>query len=138
MISTASEDSLSFVRQLGADEVIDYRTGSFGELARTLDVVFDTVGGSTRDRSWPLLKAGGRLITIAADAEGHSDERIKSAFFIVEPNGKQLAEVAGLLESGELRTFIKAEVALGEAPSAYAGAPGRGSGHGKVVIAVGK
>ena len=50
-----------------------------------MDVAFDTVGGETLQRSWGVLKPGGRMITIAAASETTTDNRVKQAFFIVEP-----------------------------------------------------
>ena len=72
--------------------MIDYRTERFEDRARDLDVVFDAVGGESLKRSWSLLNQRGRMVTIAADSDGTKDERIEKAFFIVEPNHKQLTE----------------------------------------------
>src|SRR5262245_12229065 len=69
VIGTASAANLDFVRSLGAHEVIDYRAERFEDVARDVDVVFDTVGGETLERSWGVLKPGGRLVTIAASGE---------------------------------------------------------------------
>ena len=108
------------VKQLGADEVISYRERRFEEAGK-VDVVFDTVGGETLQRSWNLLRSDGRLVTIAADAESSSDQRVKKAFFIVEAKGEQLAYMAELFDSGDLKAFVKAEVRLENADRAYAG-----------------
>jgi NADPH:quinone reductase-like Zn-dependent oxidoreductase len=50
------------------------------------DVVFDTIGSETLDRSWGILNGGGRMITIAASAEQTREQRVREAFFVVEPN----------------------------------------------------
>lgn len=121
VIATSSKANIDFVKQLGANEVIDYRESRF-EQAGSVDVVFDTVGGETLERSWALLNPGGRLVTIAADAESNPDPRVKSAFFIVEEDGEQLATLAKLFDSGELRAFVKAELPMDEADRAYRGA----------------
>jgi NADPH:quinone reductase-like Zn-dependent oxidoreductase len=129
--ATASKANVDLLKQLGAAEVIDYRASRFEDAGR-FDVVFDAVGGETLDRSWSVLNDGGRLVTIAADAESTNDPRVKSAFFIVEQNGAQLAELATLFDSGELRSFVKAELPLEDADRAYNGSI---TGHpGKVVI----
>ena len=101
-----------------------------------MDVVFDAVGGGTFERSWGVLKPDGRMITIAADSENTADQRVKDAFFIVEPNQKQLVEIAKQLDAGHLRAFVKTTVPLNEASSAYSGAVTRKSGYGKIVITV--
>ena len=131
--TTASARHADFLRELGADVVVDYHTGPPDG---TFDVIFDAVGGETLQRSWPLLKPGGRLVTIAADGESQTDPRVKAAFFIVEPRGAQLAEIAALLESGELRTFLDGTVPFGETASAYLGSAPRPRKIGKLAISV--
>jgi NADPH:quinone reductase-like Zn-dependent oxidoreductase len=136
VIGTASLANLEFVRKLGADEVIDYRSARFEDQTGKVDVVFDGVGGETLARSWSMLKSGGRLVTIASSSESLSDQRSKDAFFIVEPNQKQLREVAKLLDAGELKTFVGAAVSLAGASNAYTGTvPGKRE-NGKVVIVI--
>jgi NADPH:quinone reductase-like Zn-dependent oxidoreductase len=120
VIATSSKANIDFVRQLGANEVIDYRERRFEE-AGLVDVIFDTVGRETLDRSWDLLKPDGRLVTIAADAESSTDPRVKSAFFIVEQDGEQLAALGKLFDSGELKAFVKAELPMEDADHAYSG-----------------
>jgi NADPH:quinone reductase-like Zn-dependent oxidoreductase len=131
VIATSSKANIDFVQQLGAGEVIDYRERRFEE-ADLVDVIFDTVGGETLDRSWDLLKPGGRLVTIAADAESNTDPRVKSAFFIVEQDGEQLAALGKLFDSGELKAFVKAELPMEEADHAYSGSIAGNPG--KVII----
>jgi NADPH:quinone reductase-like Zn-dependent oxidoreductase len=137
VIATASAQNRDLVSSLGADQVIDYRDSRFEECVKDLDVVFDTVGGDTLERSWGVLKSGGRMVTVASTAAGSSVPRVKQAFFIVEPNQKQLFEVAALLESGQLRTVVDAVVPLSQAPELYAGRLQR-RGPGKLVVAVAK
>jgi NADPH:quinone reductase-like Zn-dependent oxidoreductase len=134
VIATASASARDFLTNLGADRVIDYRNERFEDVVRDVDVVFDGVGGSTLERSWSVLSPSGRLVTIAANSEGTADERIKRAFFIVELNGGQLREIAALLEAGELRAFVQAEVPMSRADEAYAGTAHRGGTRGKLVV----
>ena len=129
---TASAANLDFVRGLGADEVIDYRAERFEDVVRDVDVVFDTVGGETLERSWGVLKPGGRLVTVAASGERTTDERIRAAYFIVEPSRTQLAEIARLVDGGALRPVVGAVFPLAEARQAYQHKPS----HGKVVLRV--
>jgi NADPH:quinone reductase-like Zn-dependent oxidoreductase len=136
VITTVSTQDIDFVKRLGADEAIDYKASRFEKEVRDVDVVFDAVGGDTLERSWGVLKPGGRMITIAADSEGTADQRVKDAFFIVEPNQKQLVEIAKQLDAGHLRAFVKTTVPLNEASAAYSGAVRDKSRYGKVVIAV--
>src|SRR6516164_319552 len=130
VIATSSKANIDFVKQLGANEVIDYRERRFEE-AGIVDVIFDTVGGETLDRSWDLLKPSGRLVTIP-EVESSTDPRIKSAFFIVEQDGEQLASLGKLFDSGELKAFVKAELPMEEADHAYSGSIA--GNHGKLII----
>ena len=136
VIATSSADDVNFVKQLGADEVIDYETSRFEDQIGSVDVVFDGVGGETLDRSWSVLKPGGRMVTIAADSESTKDQRVKDAFFIVEPNQQQLNVVAKLLDCGTLRAFVSAVLPLEEASIAYSRGVRNKRSYGKVVIAV--
>src|SRR3954453_7444508 len=111
---TSSAANLDFVRSLGADAVIDYRAEQFEDVVRDMDVVFDTVGGETLERSWGVLKPGGRLVTVAASGEQTTDERIRAAYFIVEPSRTQLAEIARLIDGGTLRPVVGAVFPLAE------------------------
>jgi NADPH:quinone reductase-like Zn-dependent oxidoreductase len=136
VIATASARDAEFVKQLGANEAIDYQTSRFEDHVENVDVVFDAVGGDTFARSWAVLKPRGRLVTIAADAEITSDQRVKDAFFIVEPNQAQLVEVARLIDAGTLKAFVSAVVPLEDASIAYSRAVREKRGHGRVVVAV--
>ena len=136
VITTASARNAEFLSQLGVQQVIDYRATRFEESVHDVDVVFDTVGGETLDRSWSVLKPGGRMITIAADGERASNDRAKEAFFIVEPNGKQLMQIGDLIEAEKLRPFVDAVLPFDEASAAYTGRVVHREGRGKLVIAV--
>ena len=132
VIATVSAHNAAFVRDLGAVEVIDYRAVRFEEIAREVDVVFDTVGGDTLERSWGVLKTGGRLVTIAASVEGTSDAREREAFFIVRSDREQLNKIARLIDAGQLRPVIDRMFPLSLARQAFEHKPV----HGKVVLSV--
>jgi NADPH:quinone reductase-like Zn-dependent oxidoreductase len=134
VIATASARNAEFLRQLGAERVIDYHLERFEQHVSDVDVVFDGVGDTTLERSWNVLKPAGRMVTIAADSERTQDERTKAAFFIVEPNQQELSEIARLLDRGELNICIDGVVPLAQASAAYLGTAGRQLGRGKVVI----
>ena len=136
VIATASARNRDFVSQLGAEQVIDYRAARFDERLREIDVVFDTVGGETLERSWSVLKPGGRMITIVSGAENSADDRVKQAFFIVAPNQAQLGEIGNLIEAGHLRPVVDAVVPFENAAAAYAGQIRQRQGLGKMVVAI--
>ena len=136
VIATASARNLDFVRQLGAERVIDYHAGRFEDFVHDLSVVFDTVGGETLQRSWSLLKPEGRMVTVAAANEAGNDQRVKDAFFIVEPKREQLLEIARLLQDGILQPVLDAALPFAQAPRAFAGEVKKRLGRGKLVITV--
>lgn len=136
VISTTSTKNLSLVKQLGANEVIDYKTQNFQDLVRDVDVVLDTVGGKTLELSSSVLKPGGRLITIVSEPSKETDRHIQKIFFIVEPNQEQLIEIGKLLDAGSLKTFVNATLPLNEAAKAYEKPLPNELGYGKVVVTV--
>jgi NADPH:quinone reductase-like Zn-dependent oxidoreductase len=135
VIATASADNLDFVRTLGANEMIDYKTVRFEDVARNIDVVFDCVGGETLKRSWQVLTRSGRLVTIAAQSEGVTEQRIRDAFMLVRADGTQLKQIANLIDSGELRVFVEEAFPLSEVREAFARAD-HGKMRGKVALKI--
>ena len=137
VIVTVSAKNFDFVRRLGADEVIDYHTTRFEEaVTRPVDIVFDTVGGDSLLRSFPLLKPGRFAVTISSDKESSQDPRIQHAFFIVKPHQRQLMEIATLIDTSKLSTFVDAVVPLSRAAEVYSDSFSHRSGHGKVVVTI--
>lgn len=134
VMTTASARHSDFLLQLGAQHVIDYRTERFEDFAKEMDVVFDTVGGATLQRSWSVLGPKGRLVTIAADSGQVDDARTKRAFFIVEPNQRQLREISRQLQSGQLQPVVNAVIPFSQADKAYDRQHITGSGRGKTVV----
>lgn len=126
VIATVLSANVEFVKTLGADEVIDYRITPFEMVVRDVDMVLDTVGGDIRDRSWGVLRKGGRLVTIAADAEGSKEQRVRDAFFIVEPNRNQLMDISRLIDAGIIRPVVDAVFATENHRQAYHQKPVRG------------
>jgi NADPH:quinone reductase-like Zn-dependent oxidoreductase len=138
VITTARADTFPLLKKLGADETIDYRGARFDLHLRNIDLVLDTVGGEILERSWNVLGPTGRLITIVSDIPSNAPQRTRGAFFIVEPDGKRLAEIAQLLDSGKLLTFVKNAASLKEAELAYTNSLPNGLGYGKTVVCMRK
>ena len=87
-------------------------------------------------RSWNVLGPNGRMVTIAANSEGLSDQSTKNAFFIVEPNQGQFTRIGSLLEAGEIQPFVDLVVPFAQVGAAYAGKIKERLGRGKMVVAV--
>lgn len=137
VIATASAEDHNFLGELGASEVIDYTHERFEEKVEDVDVVLDTVGGETRERSWGVLRRGGILISIVSPvaAEKAAALGVRGAFFIVEPNRAQLIQLGRLIDEGTLRVVVGAVLPLARARAAFE----QGStGHkrGKIVLQV--
>jgi NADPH:quinone reductase-like Zn-dependent oxidoreductase len=140
VIGTAALENRDFLLRLGANEVIDYRHVSFEQAVRDVDVVLDTVGGETRERSWQVLKPSGTLVSLPApiperEAAAHDKRGAQGVFFVVQPNREQLGKIATLADSGAVRPVIEGTIPLADARQAFE----RGvAGHirGKLVLQV--
>ena len=138
VIATVSTDDVAFVRGLGADQVIDYRTQRFDDLVRDLDLVYDLIGGETQERSWPLLKKGGALVCTVAEppqdkAQAHG---VRAMRYTAQPRGDQLREIDALIRSGKVKPHVAKTYPLREAAEALA-AVERDHPVGKIVLIVG-
>jgi NADPH:quinone reductase-like Zn-dependent oxidoreductase len=122
--ATVSRSKLDLVRGLGADDVLDYRTVDFTNEVGDLDVVFDLVGGDYGERSLPLLRAGGVLVT-AADpmnrrlAEKAAQAGVRFAGIMVEPDHVALESLADLVDHGHLRVHLERTFSFDEIAEAH-------------------
>jgi NADPH:quinone reductase-like Zn-dependent oxidoreductase len=121
VIGTASIN-FNFIRELGVDQAINYNTTPFENVARNVDVVLDTVGGDTQQRSWGLLKPGGILVSVVQQPsqETASSYGVRQAMvFSSPPIGKVLTEIATLVDSGQIKPHIAVVLPLGEIQKAH-------------------
>ena len=121
IIATAATDDIAFVRNLGADTVIDFKTQRFEEEVRDADAVIDLVGGETQTRSFQVLRRGGKLISAVSPPDQHlaQSHGVEAAFFLVNVTSQYLAEIAGLVDGGKLRTRVGAVLPLADAREAH-------------------
>lgn len=121
VIATASADDAALVRELGADTVIDYRTGLFEDSVRSADAVIDLVGGDAQKRSFQVLRRGGRLISAVCEPDQVLAVRhgVEAAFFLVEVTTAELEAIARLVDDGELRPGPAVVLSLADAPQAH-------------------
>jgi len=119
VIASASVSQATTLKELGCEQVLDYKTQAFEDHVHDLDVVFDAIGSDTLARTKTLLGEGGRMVTIAADAEGSGNPLIRESFFIVVPSREQLSHIAHLIAEHRLRVFVKGVLPLSSAPEAY-------------------
>lgn len=136
VIASASLSQAAILKELGCEQVLDYKTQAFENHVKDIDVVFDAIGFDTLARAKTLLAEGGRTVTIAADAESSDDPLIKESFFIVAPSREQLLHIAQLIEQQQLRVFVKGVLPLTSAPEAYLTTGGASTATGKLVLIV--
>ncbi|MET9291527.1 NADP-dependent oxidoreductase [Streptomyces sp. NPDC003077] len=141
VIGTASAGKHDLLRELGADELIDYRTTDFADAVDSVDVVLDTLAGDVRTRSLGVLREGGILVSILTD--GSEAEAVRKAAelgvrlegMVVEADHAGTRAIAELAEQGKLRAHIDATYPLAEAAKAHAhGETNRTTG--KIVLVV--
>lgn len=137
VIGTASGRNLDFVRELGADEVLDYTAKPFETVVKDVDVVLDTMGGETQERSWGVLKQGGILVSIVEPPpEGAgAQHNVRAAFHFLDPNAGQLTRIAELVDSGKVRVVVDTILPLSEARKAHELSE-MGHARGKIVLKV--
>ncbi len=137
VIATASAVNTGLVAELGADQFIDYTRTRFEQVVKDVDVVFDTIGGDTQERSWRVLKPDGILVSVVsppppAIAAAHG---VRSAFVFIHPSGAQLAAIAQLIDEGRMKPIIHTVLPLSEARQAHVISQG-GHARGKIVLHV--
>jgi NADPH:quinone reductase-like Zn-dependent oxidoreductase len=139
-IATAATDDIPFVRNLGANTSIDFRTQRFEEEVRDVDAVIDLVGGETQRHSFQVLRRGGKLISAVSrpDQDLAQSHGVEAAFFLVNVTRQYLAEIADLIDGGKLKTHVGTVLPLSDAREAHFILEGvRPRPKGKIVLAVG-
>ncbi|MGV9993797.1 NADP-dependent oxidoreductase [Streptomyces sp. NPDC003374] len=140
VIGTASAGKHDFLRGIGVDEAIDYRTTDFAEAVRDVDVVLDTIGGDTGLRSLRVLRPGGLLVSIlpvGSDELYREAERlgVRAIRMLVDADHHGMNTIAELVESGRLSATIAGTFPLADAARAHElGETGRTTG--KLVLVV--
>ncbi|MFV8316628.1 NADP-dependent oxidoreductase [Mycobacterium sp. 23] len=136
--ATVRSDTRELVRGFGARHVIDTRTDDFDDAGAAYDVVIDTVGGETLDRSFGVLRRGGRLVTLSAPPPPGKDTEfgVTATFFIVIADRRQLTELAQLVDGGRLHVEIARTFPLAQGREAFESGSRPGRRAGKTVLVV--
>jgi NADPH:quinone reductase-like Zn-dependent oxidoreductase len=121
VLATAGSDKLALLRDLGVAEAIDYTTTRFEDVARDVDVVFDTVGGDLTERSLAVLKGGGIYVTPAGqpDAETAARRGVRASGMMAQTNPADLTEIASLIDAGTVKPVVSTVLPLAEARQAH-------------------
>jgi NADPH:quinone reductase-like Zn-dependent oxidoreductase len=135
--ATASGRNQEFLRNLGADQAIDYEKTRFDRFVCDVDLVFDTIGGDTLKHSWKVLKKGGILVSTVEtpSAEEAAAHGVRAAMVSMQVDPAQLAEIAELVDAGMLRPIVEAVFPLKEARHAQELSQ-TGHARGKIVLKV--
>lgn len=144
VIGVCSTSNVEMVRELGCDEVIDYKKESIsswaGRTGRKVDLVVDMLGGSSLEQAWKVVRTGGKVVSIKEDPQTQKPkegvaENVEGKFFVMEPEGWQLEETAKLIEKGQVKAIIDSVWPLKDFEKAFEIVEG-GHAKGKVIINV--
>lgn len=137
VIATASAANAEFLKELGADVVIDYKVTKFEDVAKDVDVVLDSIGGDTLERSYGVVKTGGFIVSIVAQpsVEKLAARGLKGTVMLVKPNGAQLAEIGALIDAAKVKPHVSAQLPLEDAAKAHEMSE-TGRTRGKIVLVV--
>ena len=131
VIGTATGGDVEMAMSFGAHEVVDRTRARFEDVVDPVHVVFDTVGGDALARSGSVLRADGRLVSVAEELP----DGLAGIYFVVEPDREQMIELSRLVDRGLVRPAIDSMFSLTDAAKAFQRvmAPGK---RGKVVLEV--
>ncbi|WP_422650507.1 Quinone oxidoreductase 1 [Cupriavidus sp. H18C1] len=120
VIGTASARNRDHVLHLGAEDVIDYNAGDFTKQVSDADLVLDLVGGDTQDRSWSVLRRGGRMVSTVSQPDAMRAREIggEGMRFSARSDGRLLSDIVALYEAGRLSNRIDSIFALADAGDA--------------------
>jgi len=138
VIGTASGSNADLVRSLGADEFIDYRSTRFEDVVHDVDVVFDTIGGDTQERSWKVLKKGGVLVSIVQPPSEQSAKahNVRGIFLREDAaRNEELMQISKLVANGQVKVNVETILPLREARKAQELSQ-TGHARGKIVLKV--
>ncbi len=119
VFATASTAHVEYVRSLGADHVIDYKTQRFESIARDIDLVLDYVGGEVLDRSWPALAKNGAIVSTASpDILARTPRGRRGLWFVNKPDAALLERLAAEIAQGTLISKLGEVVGFDDIPAA--------------------
>ncbi len=135
--TTGSTENLDFLRSQGADRVIDYKINRFESLVADVDVVLDTIGGETQERSWQVLRKGGILVSIVTPLSPDKGAKygVRASYRNSGISKEGLIQIQNLVNDGTLRPVIRKILPLSEAGLAQAMSE-KGHGRGKIILKV--
>jgi NADPH:quinone reductase-like Zn-dependent oxidoreductase len=123
VIGTCSSRNIDYVKNLGADQVLDYNAGGLTEQLKDaqVDLIFDCVGGETVVEALGAIKKGGRVVSVADFAIGEKTPAVgcTGSAFLVQPSATQLNILAKLIDDGAVKLPKVTSFALADAAKAH-------------------
>jgi NADPH:quinone reductase-like Zn-dependent oxidoreductase len=137
VFATASATDAAYLKGLGVEQVIDYRSERFEEKLKDLDAVIDLVGGETLARSYQVLKKGGIITSTVAAPDNDEVQRrgLRGGFFLMKKDPSQLARLGTMVDQGVVKTKVSQVLPLADAPRAH-DLSEKGKSRGKIVLQV--
>ena len=137
VVATASTSNQDLLKQLGADQTIDYTKTKFEEVVHIVDAVLDPVGKETLARSYGLVKKGGIVMSLVSRVDKAELEKhgIRGASIFVHPDAEDLAEIAQLIDAGKIKPVVTKVLPLSEAIAAQRQAATHHT-RGKIVVRI--
>lgn len=138
VVAIAASADLEYVRGLGAERVVDYKRERFEESVTDVDVVLDTVGGNTQQRSLQVLKPNGILVSVVSPVPETAQKHfgIRAAYFYVDVTTARLNKISELFDRGKLVTEVGTVLRLEEARMAHEMLGGAPHKRGKIVLGI--
>jgi NADPH:quinone reductase-like Zn-dependent oxidoreductase len=138
VVATAGSADLDYVRDLGAETVVDYKTERFEESLTGVDVVLDTVGGDTQQQSLRVLRPGGILVSVVSPVPEATQTRygVRAAYFYVDVMTARLNTITELFDSAKLVTDVGTVLPLEDARLAHEMLGGAPHKRGKIVLSI--
>ena len=137
VLATASTRNQETLKQLGADQPVDYTTTKFEDVAKDVDVVLDTVAGETLARSYGVVKKGGIIVSILQppDKEQLTTRGIRGEVILARPSAPMLGEIGKLIDAGKIKPVVSQVLPIAEAARAHQQIE-TGHTRGKIVLKV--
>jgi NADPH:quinone reductase-like Zn-dependent oxidoreductase len=138
VVATAAAGDRDYVRSLGAETVMEYRTEKFEDSLTGVDVVLDTVGGDTQQRSLRVLKPGGILVSVVSPVPEAAQKRygVRAAYFYVDVTTARLNKITERFDSGRLVAHVGTVLPLEEVRIAHEMLRGAPHKRGKIVLSI--
>ncbi len=143
VITTVSGADRAFVKELGADEVIDYRTQVFEKEVKEVDFVLDTIGGDNFVRSLDVLKPEGMIVLLPSNKKEEADKAVREKqvknyrHILMHSSGKDMRAIAGMLREGSMKANVDKVYSFEQIPQAQEQLE-NGKVRGKIVVTLEK